>query len=153
VEIGGWKGNHAKILLARYRDISSWTNIEFCAEAAKQSVCADERYKIVIPDEFRWWTDAALEGDVAILSHTIEHLNDDDAMGLLVALKSLPVVYIEAPLSLKGHNNWFEHTSTHILTWSWETLDQVMDGLGYGAIRKSTYSVEDRSTLYHRREA
>lgn len=132
VEVGGWRGDHAAACLASNPAISSWTNIEFCREAAESPRTSDPRYRVVVPPGFRWWNEGVvLTGDRLVLSHVIEHLSEADLRGLLRAAAAIPRVYAEAPLSLSGEN-WAGYLGTHILPIGWLEVENLFRDHGFG---------------------
>lgn len=131
VEVGGWRGDHAAELLRRRPGIASWTNIEFCDEAALSPKTRDGRFVISIPLAFRWWKEMPIPpADLLVLSHVVEHLSPDDLRGLLSAAVHIPWIYCEAPLPAGG-TDWRGYLGTHILPWSWSHVDALFAELGY----------------------
>lgn len=131
VEVGGWRGDHAAACLKALPGIASWTNIEFCFEAALARKCEDPRYQAMVPDAFRWWRrKELLEGDVLILSHIIEHLSPFDLTGLLGVVFPIRRIYVEAPISNEGQN-WEGYLGTHTLTWGWLEVEAAFREEGY----------------------
>jgi hypothetical protein len=131
LEVGGWRGDHAGACLKENPAIESWTNVEFCAEAARNPKTADPRYRVVVPHRFRWWEDRpSLEADVLVMSHVVEHLSVEDLCGLLDAVMAIPRVYAEAPLP-EGGSSWHGYLGTHVLPVGWSTVEALFQERGW----------------------
>jgi hypothetical protein len=130
LEIGGWKGELAKHCLEKF-PIKSWTNIEFCKSAIKNSKCTDRRYFTLQPERFDWFeTPRVIDFDVCVSSNTIEHFSDDHFFRLLGHVAGIPTIVFEAPISNEGQT-WNDYWGTHILETGWDKINFCMKACGY----------------------
>jgi hypothetical protein len=131
VEMGGWDGWAASVMLPEFPELEHWLNVEFCEDAAKATVCDDKRFNVYVPRTFQWWRSevAPAASDVMVLSHVIEHLTNEDAYELIGSLRPL-AWYIEAPLSENGQD-WSGYLGTHVLRAGWVELEKWLDAAGY----------------------
>lgn len=131
IEMGGWDGWAASVMLPEFPELEHWLNVEFCEAAARATVCNEERYNVYVPKAFQWWRSEVSPdaSDVMVLSHVIEHLADADARELIGSLRPL-AWYIEAPLSENGQD-WSAYQGTHVLNAGWVEIEQWLTAAGY----------------------
>lgn len=131
IEMGGWDGWAASVMLPEFPELQHWLNVEFCREAALANVCDDARFNVYVPGAFQWWRSEVQPdvGDVMVLSHVIEHLADDDARELIGALRPL-AWYIEAPIAEEGQD-WDGYQGTHVLKAGWRQVETWLAAAGY----------------------
>jgi hypothetical protein len=136
LEVGGWKGELASQMLRLAPWILSWKNIELCPRAVEKTVPmpVEGVYSAEIPDTFKWFKKKrAIEADVFVSAHTIEHFTDQDLWKLLMWADGIPLICLEAPISF-GSNNWDGYGGTHILKAGWCEIGVFMEALGYEVI-------------------
>jgi hypothetical protein len=133
IEMGGWDGYGAELMLERYPQLKAWLNVEICAEAADlgQQRIKDARYCAAVPGSFRWWRGeiAASPDSVLVASHVLEHLSDIDAMDLIQTQRP-KAWYIEAPLS-EGGQSWDSYGGSHVLHAGWGAVESWLSEAGY----------------------
>lgn len=129
LEVGGWKGTLAAAMLPN-RSIARWANVEFCGAAAAESVCADPRYDVIVPDSFRWWRTLQPGADVLIAMHVIEHLRAEDTAELLGSFVGRWII-LEAPIPDHGPVSWEGYPGSHILEWGWVEVERHLRQVGY----------------------
>jgi len=125
LEIGGWKGHLASIILKENETIELWHNYDICSNAKDKSVCNDKRYECIIANDFVWNLDVFNEYDVCILSHVIEHIKESELRKLFTKLKNIKFIYIASPLKEKG-SNWNNYMGTHILNCGWNSIRNML---------------------------
>lgn len=147
LEIGGWKGELASQMLAKFPEgISSWTNIDYCKPATEKTVCKDPRYKVIYPHRFHWFKDPVGQTlppenpvpDICVSAHVIEHLTNEDLASLIEFISPIRTVMFEAPIA-RDHNDWRGYIGTHILTWGWNQVNAAMAASGYRATEVNPY--------------
>ena len=135
VEIGGYDGELASLVLPHHPEIVEWANIELCIEARQHTVCHDERY----------WTDATWERGVAdalIMSHSAEHMRWAEVQAFLTPPRAASAVYLVMPLPLDGSDpDWDHYDGTHVLEAGWSKIDAYLQGLGFHTIIPRTNEV------------
>lgn len=131
LEVGGWKGELAQLILSKYPMLGDWHNIDICQQAVTKTSCNDHRFSNHVPSQFRWF-ERKREGkyQVCVVSHSIEHFSDKDFIGLATFIAGIPTVIFEAPIKLE-HDDWSDYLGTHILRMGWLGVAEVMGGLGY----------------------
>lgn len=128
LELGGWKGELAANVLPDFPLISMWLNVEIAPQAACETVCADARYTVVIPDTFIWDSDLDLEPyRTLIASHVIEHMKLADVDKLLDRVPNLERLYVDTPLH-RLPPTWDGIESSHIIEVGWDGLDNLLIG-------------------------
>ena len=138
LELGGWKGELAKEMLARFPDIIVWHNIEICQEAVAKSVCADTRYHPkTLPDFF--WRYRPLPGPVntLVLSHVVEHMRAEDFSRVLAHVATLGIqhIYLDIPhITETSEKAWQGWTNTHVLEVGWKRLEEILTAYGYSPV-------------------
>ena len=132
IEVGGWRGELAALVLTAHPEIELWRNYELCREAAAAAVSTDPRYEGVSPPDWVWsLPPAELAGfDTLVLSHVIEHMTAEDLAALLAALHSPRRVYVESPL-FDEPRDWAGYHGTHILELGWRGVDALFASAGF----------------------
>lgn len=118
MEIGGWRGELAGEMLARYDWIGSWHNREVCAGAATNPATDDPRYRANVPTTWPWHVPLRAEAFVA--SHTIEHMNARQLDELFRAT-SARAMFLASPLTDDGQD-WAGYGGSHVLTIGWRDV-------------------------------
>jgi hypothetical protein len=130
-EIGGWDGSLAKEALNIGLPIQHWLNLDV---VTVPKVVEDPRYKHDEVD-FHFFYDEKwpvfTKKDVLVATHMIEHLSDDDFIQFVRFIQDFPFVYFEAPLHQNQKSDWTDYVGTHILTYSWDTIEALMRVYGY----------------------
>lgn len=129
VEAGPWKGDLAHAILSdpAYDHIVSWIGIEICQYAKLHTVVSDGRFVYYNPSRFDFWNEkamSAIEGDIFIGTHFIEHLSDQHMMSLACVIQGYEHIYFEAPITLAGQS-WDGYEGTHMLTLGWDKVLQM----------------------------
>lgn len=131
IELGGWKGELATEMLAKFCNIRRWLNYEISQEAVNKSVCTDERYEAIVPADFAWNIELA-KSDVFVSSHTIEHIKADQLYKLFDKLQG-KYIGLQAPLA-DGPTCWTRYYGSHILEVGWEDITQKLNDCDYQPI-------------------
>ena len=111
VELGGWDGEVAAMILSAKPNIERWVNHEICREAASASVCLDSRYE-VFSGKFIWECDLS-EFNVFVASHSVEHITAEQ-WKLLAPKVMGKRCYIDMPPFPKGKSRWDGTTCLHV---------------------------------------
>lgn len=119
IEIGGWDGAAARIVLMANPEIKLWKNYEVCREAVEDTICTSERYHAKAEAAYE-----AVGADTLVLSHVIEHMSDGQAMALLSGTDA-DHLYIDAPLGDR-QSKWGGTTCFHLLEFGWNDLDRFV---------------------------
>ena len=126
LEVGGWHGELAKLMLDRFPDIQTWFNFDLCRSAIEHGI-SNPRLVHVWPPEWVW--DMKLPAcQVFVASHTLEHMRLDQVDKLFARL-SASHAYIDVPTS----DSWEAYPGTHILTASWGQIEDVLEKHGFRA--------------------
>jgi len=128
VELGGYRGELARYILARDPVIRSWVNHEILPVP---SVCTDPRYRTIVETHRFGWEHPGWAGDTLVLSHVLEHLNEPQAEALFATFPRFTRVYIDAPLV--GGAGWWRTSTAHILCWTWDDVAARAAALGMDA--------------------
>lgn len=135
MELGGWHGELASIILSSYPVIDSWTNYEISQEAVNKTVCGDSRYQAIVPNDYAWNIKLP-DCDVFVASHTLEHIR---ARKLERLLDNLPATInylaIEIPLPESGPVDWGGYHGSHILELNWAEVEALLILRGFQPIR------------------
>lgn len=134
LEVGGWKGELASQMLARFPHIATWHNIELCQKATHKTVDMPRSgYSFENPEAFDWFNVLPKPTcDVLVSAHTIEHLFDTHLWSMLEWASGVPLICLEAPISF-SKNDWKGYGGTHILEAGWGEIIGFMDQKGYSA--------------------
>ena len=132
LEFGGWKGDLASEMITHYGDsIISWTNIEICEAAINKTFCHSEKYKVIKPLRFDWFSEERIENpDVIIATHFIEHISNEHFELLARYISGVPIVYFEAPMG-DDTQSWCGYGGTHKLIYGWNDVKRIMGQHGY----------------------
>lgn len=131
LEIGGWKGELAKMVMEEV-PVASWRNIEPCSAAIDKTVPMGQLPYIPLrQSRFRWFNEPrTLHPDLLISSNTIEHLDNTDLLSLVRWFCGIPHVILEAPL--KPHKeSWDGYLGSHMLEMDWHDMHHLMYQYGY----------------------
>jgi hypothetical protein len=139
VELGGWDGECAGIMLERFPDIEWWVNVEVCPEAAAHF--RHPRYVAVCDDVWFWETD--WQADLFVTSHTIEHLKARDLEATIAAVDAQSI-YLDSPLTDEPRD-WWGSPTTHILDVGWPDVDAMCARYGYGLTARDWHELDARS--------
>jgi hypothetical protein len=125
LELGGWKGELAAAVLAKLpsQQVISWDNYEISSVALLGSVCRDERYQAIVPDDFVWNIDLP-PVDIWVMSHFAEHIRTCH-LNLLFSRMGAEVnwLLIESPLpEQEDEVDWTGYHGSHILEVGWRQL-------------------------------
>lgn len=138
IEIGGWRGELAAEMLARFPAIRRWHNVELCRGAIQSTVCQDPRYTCQVPGNWAW-TMIHEPGAVLVAAHVIEHMALPQVGALLSAL--LPsAAFIQSPLMEEGQD-WTGYTGSHVLRAGWREIVAVCGT--HGLTRDPTLDAPD----------
>lgn len=128
-EIGGYDGSLAKSMLKKFENITWWTNYDIVPKPVQM-----DRYSAIEVD-FHWMYDSPFtvhfSNQLLVATHTIEHLSNEDFKVFLRAISEFDHVYFEAPLHQSEKADWSGYIGTHVLTYSWDQIEAMMDFLGY----------------------
>ena len=134
-EIGGRNGSLARLALGSNLPIAKWINYEISDAPIQQSATTETRYEARLMSEFCWWKTNPIEGNLLVLSHIIEHLSDDDFIGLVQSIPmTIKGVHVEAPLPMRGPMDWNGYFCSHILTMGWIEVNDVFEKAGFKSI-------------------
>jgi hypothetical protein len=129
VEVGGWTGELAAMMLRVEPRIAAWTNFDLCQRALDESVVDDSRYYPVMLDTWPWDLELADRGDVFVATHMIEHIRGWQLEKLAESIQA-PYAYIEAPI-FDHAKDWAGYEGTHILELGWPGVDAIFRRCGY----------------------
>lgn len=129
IELGGWDGALAALMLERFAGIETWLNYDITPDVPQ--VCSDARYDVFVLDEWPWEFKATAHALVA--SHVFEHMRLHE-IERLVTTWDVDSIFVDMPIG--GGTDWQGYTGSHILDCSTEQFLAAMDTAGYAA----TYS-------------
>jgi len=127
VELGGWDGQLAELMLDRYPGISRWSNIELCHEAAMAGHGRHRRYWL--PNVKGWYWQYEWRCHLFVASHVIEHLSAGDLDKVIAATDAL-ALFFDAPLEDYAID-WNGSPTTHTLDVGWEGVTDICARHGY----------------------
>jgi hypothetical protein len=131
LEMGGWDGRVANVLLNEFPQIAHWLNVEVCRPAVEQGL-TNPRYSAQVPDEFLWNWPSLPAADVFFAAHVLEHLKVREIEQLIGRLDGITEVYVEAPIPDAGRSvSWSGDISTHVLEIGWQELEGLFERFGY----------------------
>jgi hypothetical protein len=131
LELGGWKGELADLLLPDFPNIEKWMNYEITPQAVSDNTCKDSRYEVQIPDNYLWTLDIDLSKyNVFVASHVIEHLKLVHVKRLLSRLRDIKYLYVDAPLPPNG-SMWGGGEFSHIIEIGWTALRDLIESFGF----------------------
>lgn len=131
VEIGGWDGGLADVMLRRFPWIESWTNYDITPDVPQ--VCDDPRYTVEVLDDWPWRR--KVSGDAVIASHVFEHMRMYEIECLLTEW-DVASVYVDCPIS-PGMTTWRGYEGSHILAVGSTEFLFRLNELGYQATYKN----------------
>lgn len=139
LELGGWSGALADVILKHNKNIVVWRNLEISRLATTYTICHDPRYAVEVPTSFRWWrTYDCTSFDVFVAAHVLEHLSWPDVQEVLHKFSHCRAMCIEMPLFHYFTTLWNDTESSHILDVSWRTVRRYIESLGFRADQFST---------------
>ena len=131
IELGGWDGEMANLILPDNDDVVSWTNFELASVA---QVCNDDRYDFFVSTDDWAWNHPGFSGDCFVSSHSIEHVSVDNVKSILSRLDEefFSSAFIQAPIPVKGKPNWERwKNSGHIIQCNMSELDEMFTDHGW----------------------
>jgi len=134
LEFGGWKGHLAARMIDYYKDaLAEWTNIEICEKAIQKTCTRSQKYRVIKPDRFDWFSrERTYVADACVSTDFIEHLSNAHFDQLARYVSGIPVVYFGSPIGKNGHE-WDGFVGSHILTYGWVDVNRIMEGYGYSS--------------------
>lgn len=153
LEVGGWTGEAADMILREQPRITEWRNFEICAEAADQPVTRDHRYVAVHPQSWPWEVRLERTYWLAVLAHVIEHMSAAQLDRLVgwIAGAGVESVYVESPIRDEARS-WRRSTSAHLLEIGWRGVIDLFARHGY-SVRRRIDEPPERTVLYFGRAA
>jgi acetyltransferase-like isoleucine patch superfamily enzyme len=147
LELGGWKGQVAEILLAEFPDIEHWHNFELSGNAVKEGL-RHPRFTSRVADDFVWRLEDLPPCNVLFAAHVLEHLTSREIGELLRKLISVMHVFVESPLPAAGKQlSWAGNLSTAVLDIGWLELEELFGTFGFQAVRRAgRVRIFERST-------
>jgi len=127
VEIGGYDGELARIMLQGFPCVLRWRNLELCPRLTPRP--DDPRYEHVELAAFPW--QVRLDGDALIMSHVAEHMLHEE-FATLVGMFNGRYVFVDAPIQ-DGPQDWTGYFGSHILDTGWEGINETMRTHGFTA--------------------
>lgn len=135
IEVGGWDGYLASLILPKCPHIAKWHNYEICLDLKEQQVPTDDRYELRFTDDWIWQKKLDTNYNVMIMSHVMEHMRCSNFVKLIDGIMP-DIVYIEAPLDRYVLQNFNNYLGTHIFEYNMNTVEFFMKELGYDCIMK-----------------
>lgn len=121
VELGGWDGQLAALMLEQFPDIETWVNYDI---TDVPQVCTDHRYERVVLDDWPWLRDA--RADALVASHVFEHMRGSQ-IRLLLERWDVDAVFVDAPLA----TSWDGYHGSHILELDKDGLVELVESCGF----------------------
>ena len=128
VELGGWDGAAAAVMLSQHPVIQRWTNVEICEPAAQHGQDRSKRYEAPILDGF-YWEHGPWHADLFVASHSIEHLSAHH-LERTIATTQAKAIYLDAPLEDEP-TDWTGYVGSHILEIGWQGVYQILRDNNY----------------------
>lgn len=132
VELGGWDGELAKLMLDRFQFISSWVNVELCAEARRAGGRTGRRRRYSAPEVGDWYWTRKWKCDLFVASHTIEHLSAEH-LALVLGATDAQVLLLDAPLQ-DLPTRWDGYSAMHVLEVGWPGVTAICAAAGYALL-------------------
>lgn len=131
LEIGGWNGAIAGMVLGEFPQVTKWYNFELCRPAIAHGLKHSRYTARVLPD-FVWNVPELPACSTFFAAHTIEHMRARELLALFARLHSARRMYLEAPLpqSATAHD-WSGRWSTHILEIGWNEVESLAQSHGF----------------------
>ena len=131
LELGGYNGGLAEIILPRCMNIDRWNNKEIidC-----QQLCKDDAYSFEILPDFIWNCGGRFDWhNTFVASHVIEHFNHEHCLLFLDWLEEAEFDYlwIEAPLPIVKRTDWHNILTYHINPLNWTVINTLIRNMGY----------------------
>ena len=137
VELGGWDGALAAIMLSR-SDISRWTNYDL---VEVPQVCRHANYRLELLRDYLW-NQEPVRGDVFVACHTIEHLTARE-LELLFSVLLVPYVYLQSPLKFEPVD-WAGYPGSHILEIGWNGVAELLQVCGFVCVGPGLWASANR---------
>lgn len=131
VELGGWDGELAGLMLPAFPRILDWANYDITP--VTQS-CTHPVYRRVLLDDWPW--NRVVAGDALIASHVFEHMRGRE-IGTLLDRWNVQSVFVDCPIDWQGHP-WNGYEGTHILELGIHDLVGLFTDRGYTVEMVST---------------
>jgi hypothetical protein len=139
VELGGWDGELAELMLEKHPAIDRWTNVEICREARERGT--HPRYEA--PEVGDWYWTRTWTADLFVSSHAIEHLTAED-LDRTIQATDAQAIFLDAPL-FDEPMDWENFPGTHILPLDWGGVDSILTNHGYALDWTVTHRTPDAS--------
>jgi acetyltransferase-like isoleucine patch superfamily enzyme len=137
LEVGGWRGQVAEILLPEFARIEHWHNFELSRKAV-QGGLTHPRFTAQVAADFVWKIQDLPECNVLFAAHVLEHLSSREIRDLLGRLRAVTHVFVEAPLPVAGKKiSWAGNRSTAVLDIGWRELEELFGEFGFQAVRRA----------------
>jgi len=134
-EFGGWDGDLANKMLSENLRIKLWHNYDIVPELKEHTVCYDERYNCIIPNDFVWKTTISDEFNMFISTHAIEHIKLSNFKELAEKVISrCDWAILDIPLKGNGIN-WDGTGSSHIFEGGWSDVKEIMEKYKFKIIK------------------
>jgi len=149
LELGCWKGHMAKKLLSDYaaQEVKSYTGYDINYPAIDQSVVTDFRYRSIKMTD--WFHNYELFGDILISCHTLEHMNEDQIIKMMIRINQSKIRYLifELPFNYKG--KWEGGNNSHILKLNSEEFVNIIERYGFKLFSIIDTTRESREKIYN----
>jgi len=128
LELGGWTGQAAEMMLEVRGDITTWTNVEISGGARNNPVCEDPRYHTLAPRALDWGIPLPQDCNVFVALHVLEHVKAVHVRSIIAQLPaSIVYAIIEAPIKQSGTNNeWHNYYGSHVLELGWKQVEALL---------------------------
>lgn len=127
VEVGGWDGALAALMLDAVPSIRSWVNYDI-TPGVKQ-VCDHPAYRLEVLDGWPWEIDVT--ADCLVASHVFEHMVSAD-VAALVDRWDVASVFVDCPVPRQARS-WDGYDGSHVLEVGSLALLELFASLGYDA--------------------
>lgn len=124
VELGGWDGELATLMLDQSPYIEHWTLAEICTEAAEQARQRNHP-RLEVAELNGWFWEQGWHADLFVASHAIEHLTTEDLAKTFACL-DVEAMYLDAPIGY-GPRDWTGYQGSHVLPIGWGEIDRLHD--------------------------
>jgi hypothetical protein len=113
MEIGGWTGDLAGLILKDNKTILEWNNYDIIEPP---TTCKDSRYSTIVYEDWLWKsdrlsTDPHYQYDVLVASNVLEHMTYEEVHKLFNWLPKIPILVIILPYLQR---NWHNYHGAHI---------------------------------------
>jgi hypothetical protein len=136
IEVGGYLGKLATLILRYYSNIEKWHNYDIQRNIVKDKVCIDSRYEAVVLEDYIWNNPPDNDYNVFVASHLIEHLNEEDLEKLIDTIMiKCDFILLEAPLEKNTTDaDWSSSTDPHFLEIGWKQVTDILTSKGYSVL-------------------